>query len=303
MQTSQNVEFIPPPNATKIQINSNLMGWVDPHGVVLHSWRKTKRGTRGGGQRRRQEAEDAVTASAGQAHAEAPGPGQSAAAREQAVSLKGSAGTVTPKLNADGAREVSTGGSVIQCAQQDLEEESSAEPPQFVAEDKLTPVGRDEHGMPTSPHATAVTPGASPSGARLLTPRLTHDKADKADKAAGSDEEPATPKASASATTTHQTPEVDLPNSAAAGRSESRVRVPTEDWEHLQQQNDQVRLHVVTSGCEHALAACTHTACSRVSGDQAHWCVRTESQHCLTVVTQTVIPAHREHMQSGEGIC
>lgn len=44
---------MPLPTAVKVQINSTLMGWVDENGVVLHTWRRTKRGTRGGGQQRR----------------------------------------------------------------------------------------------------------------------------------------------------------------------------------------------------------------------------------------------------------
>jgi hypothetical protein len=57
-------EFVPPPGATRMAINSSVMGWVDENGVVLHSWRKTKRGTRGGGQRRRVEADGQSAAAA-----------------------------------------------------------------------------------------------------------------------------------------------------------------------------------------------------------------------------------------------
>jgi hypothetical protein len=35
------------------------MAWLDTRGVVLHSWKKTKRGTRGGGHRKRVEMEQA----------------------------------------------------------------------------------------------------------------------------------------------------------------------------------------------------------------------------------------------------
>jgi hypothetical protein len=70
-------EFVPPPGAVKVQINSALMGWVDAHGIVLHSWRKTKRGTRGGGQQRRLAGESstqspAATSEAPSSHAPTP---------------------------------------------------------------------------------------------------------------------------------------------------------------------------------------------------------------------------------------
>jgi hypothetical protein len=51
VQLPSSNDFVPPPGATRTAINSSVMGWVDENGVVLHSWRKTKRGTRGGGQR------------------------------------------------------------------------------------------------------------------------------------------------------------------------------------------------------------------------------------------------------------
>ena len=67
------------------------MGWVDENGVVLHSWRKTKRGTRGGGQRRRADAESADKAAApsGASPADSAADGANASATLDGVSGDG----------------------------------------------------------------------------------------------------------------------------------------------------------------------------------------------------------------------
>eukprot|EP00892_Ulva_mutabilis_P007332 jgi/Ulvmu1/4971/UM207_0015.1 len=45
-------QFFPRPGDMKIQLNSATMAWVDPKGNILHQWKRTKRGTRGGRNRR-----------------------------------------------------------------------------------------------------------------------------------------------------------------------------------------------------------------------------------------------------------
>ena len=259
---------MPPPGATKIQINSSLMGWVDANGVVLHSWRKTKRGTRGGGQRRRQEA-DAASASTSERAASAPGAasaGAVAGPADDTESSKGSASeqdrseTVTPMLPGATAADVpSTEPSSAAGASTETGEAPSLPPP-FSAEQKDTPLGHDEHGMPTTPRAgrarcdtdtAQTTPdgqGASVAG-RQMTPRLgvpsvahapNDSDAASPGQQAGADstaEQASTPKANAPAVE-QKTPERALEGSTGEG---ARVKVPVKDWEHLRAQHDQVR--------------------------------------------------------------
>lgn len=45
----------------KIQLSSTTMAWVDRRGNILHSWKRTKRGTRGGKNRRQDDSHAAGT--------------------------------------------------------------------------------------------------------------------------------------------------------------------------------------------------------------------------------------------------
>jgi hypothetical protein len=51
----QNAPFVPTDGDMKIQLSSTTMAWVDRQGNILHSWKRTKRGTRGGKNRRHED--------------------------------------------------------------------------------------------------------------------------------------------------------------------------------------------------------------------------------------------------------
>ena len=47
--------FVPREGDMKMQLSSTTMAWVDRQGNILHQWKRTKRGTRGGKNRRQEE--------------------------------------------------------------------------------------------------------------------------------------------------------------------------------------------------------------------------------------------------------
>lgn len=51
----QNAPFVPSEGDMKIQLSSTTLAWVDRTGNILHQWKRTKRGTRGGKNRRQEE--------------------------------------------------------------------------------------------------------------------------------------------------------------------------------------------------------------------------------------------------------
>jgi hypothetical protein len=55
MQELKPNAFVPADGDMKIQLSSTTMAWVDRTGNILHQWKRTKRGTRGGKNRRQEE--------------------------------------------------------------------------------------------------------------------------------------------------------------------------------------------------------------------------------------------------------
>lgn len=55
------VPFVPGDGDMKMQLSSTTMAWVDRQGNILHQWKRTKRGTRGGKNRRQEELQAANT--------------------------------------------------------------------------------------------------------------------------------------------------------------------------------------------------------------------------------------------------
>lgn len=56
-----NAPFVPSEGDMKIQLSSTTMAWVDRRGNILHQWKRTKRGTRGGKNRRQEEHQSSST--------------------------------------------------------------------------------------------------------------------------------------------------------------------------------------------------------------------------------------------------
>lgn len=57
----QSAPFVPADGDMKMQLSSTTMAWVDRHGNIRHQWKRTKRGTRGGKNRRQEEFQAANT--------------------------------------------------------------------------------------------------------------------------------------------------------------------------------------------------------------------------------------------------
>jgi hypothetical protein len=246
MQGNECAEFVPPAGAVKVQINGSLMGWVDDNGVVLHSWRKTKRGTRGSGQRRRSELDLLNSSNI----ATTPTTSELRATRPISIaSSDPSSEHVTAPAVPSTAEMPTLPASVPEATVGCVSEGRGTPRAALAAEVGVDDGERDEHGLPTG-SAGAMEAVACMDGAAhgLLTPRLArpapvpHAVAAEAVAGEGEGEAKQVSPQSDKVSQAAATPESVLSGSSLCGTELPKVKVPVQDWEHLRYRHDQVCL-------------------------------------------------------------